>query len=249
MRIAVCIKRVAQLGDDIEFVDDGRDVDPDYLDFALNEWDSYAMEEGLRLRDAHGGEVVAVTVGDEQSDEELHHCLAMGADRAVRVWSDELEGVHDPFMLARALAAAIGTADLVLCGAQSADSVQGSTGGALAGVLGLPCVAVVTKVAINGASARVHRELEGGVVDVVEISTPAVLTIQTGINEPRYVTLRAIQAARGSDIEVVDAGELGAPAYRIQKMLVPQRARAASLGDDADDVARRIVEMVREAAP
>jgi electron transfer flavoprotein beta subunit len=248
VKIAVCIKRVAQLGDDIEFVDDGRDVDPDYLDFALNEWDSYALEEALRLRDAHGGEVVAVTVGDEDSDEELHHSLAMGADHAVRVWSDELEGVHDPFLLARALATAIGTADLVLCGAQSGDSVQGSTGGALAGVLDLPCVAVVTKVAIDGGSARVHRELEGGTVDVVDVSLPASLTIQTGINEPRYVTLRAIQEARSRDIEVVDADGLGAPAYRVQKMVVPERARAASLGEDADEVARRIVEIVREAA-
>lgn len=248
MRIVVCIKRVAHLGDDIEFVDDGRDVDPDYVDFALNEWDSYALEEALRLRESHGGEVVAVTVGNDESDEELHHCLAMGADRAVRVWSAELEGVHDPFVVARALATAIGTTDLIVCGAQSGDNVQGSTGGALAGVLDLPCVAVVTKVDIDGGSARVHRELEGSIVDVVEVSLPAVLTIQTGINEPRYVTLRAVQEARRRDIEIMDAGELGSPAYRFQKLLVPERSRAASLGDDADDVARRIVEIVREAA-
>jgi electron transfer flavoprotein beta subunit len=246
VRIAVCIKRVAQLDDDLEFVDDGRDVDPDYLDFGLNEWDSYAMEEALRLREAHGGEVLAVTVGDDESDEELHHCLAMGADRALRGWSDALERVHDPFLIARALAAAIGAADLILCGAQSSDSVQGATGGALAGVLDLPCVAVVTRVEIVDGAARVHRELEGGVVDVVETALPAVLTIQTGINEPRYVTLRAIQEARGRDIEVVDPGELGRPAYRVQKMLVPERAQAASLGDDAGEVARRIIEMVRE---
>ena len=120
MRIAVCVKRVGMLGDDVEFTDDGRDVDPDYLDFALNEWDRYAVEEALRLRDAHGGEVVVVSVGDEETETELRECLAMGADRAVRVWGDELEGAHDPFVLARALAAGIESPDLVFCGAQLA---------------------------------------------------------------------------------------------------------------------------------
>jgi electron transfer flavoprotein beta subunit len=246
MKIAACIKRVAQLGDDIEFVGDGRDVDPDYLDFALNEWDSYVLEEALRVREAHGGEVVAVTVGDEESEQELHQCVAMGADHAVRVWCEELDGVHDPFLIARALTAGMGGADLVLCGAQSSDSVQGATAAAVAGVLDLPCVAIVTKVDIRDGRARVHRELEGGMIDVVEVSLPAVLSIQTGINEPRYVTLRAIQEARSREIEVVEARELGVPAYRIQQMVVPDRVRAASLGADADEVARRILEMVRE---
>jgi electron transfer flavoprotein beta subunit len=246
MRIAACIKRVAQLGDDIEFIADGRDVDPDYLDFALNEWDSYVLEEALRLREAHGGEVVAITVGDDESEQELHQCLAMGADHAVRVWSEELEGVHDPFLIARALTAGMGAPDLVLCGAQSSDSVQGATAAAVAGVLDLPCIAIVTNVEIRDGRACVHRELEGGIIDVVEVLLPAVLSIQTGINEPRYVTLRAIQEARSREIEIVEAQELGAPAYRIQQMLVPDRARAASLGDDAAEVARRIVEMVKE---
>lgn len=248
MKIMVCIKRVAVLGDDVEFVDDGRDIDPDYLDFALNEWDSYAVEEALRLRDAHGGEVVVVSVGDEESAAELRRCLAMGADRAVRVWNDDLEGVHDPISIAGALAAAADVPDLVLCGAQSADGVQGATGGALAGLLGLPVVSVVTKVAVDGDSARVHRELEGGVVDVVDVSLPAVLTIQSGINEPRYVTLRAIQEARTRDVDLVELDELGAPAYRVREMRVPEKHHATSLGDDAAGVAQRILELVREAA-
>ena len=247
MRIAVCVKRVGVLGDDIKFTADGHDIDPGYLDFALNEWDSYALEEAFRLRDAYGGEVVAVTVGDDEAETELYDCLAMGADRAVRVWSAELGDAHDPFVLARALATGIGTPDLVLCGAQSADSAQGATGAALAGMLDLPCVAVVTNVDGDGR-VRVHRELEGGVVDVVEVTLPAVLTIQTGINEPRYVTLRAIQQAHGREIKLVEPNELGAPAYRVRRMLLPERSRAATLGEDAGEVARRILELVREAA-
>jgi electron transfer flavoprotein beta subunit len=248
MKIMVCIKRVAVLGDDVEFVDDARDVDPDYLDFALNEWDSYAVEEALRLREAHGGEVVVVSVGDDEAEAELRRCLAMGADRAVRVWSDDLEGVHDPISIARALSAAIDAPDLVLCGAQSADGVQGATGGALAGLLDLPVVAVVTKVDIDGATARVQRELEGGTVDVVDVSLPAVLTIQTGINDPRYVTLRTIQEARTREVELIEPADAGTPAYRVREMRVPEKNHATSLGDDPADVAKRILELVREAA-
>jgi electron transfer flavoprotein beta subunit len=235
------------LGDDVEFTSDGRDVDSDYLDFALNEWDSYALEEALLLRDAHGGEVVAVSVGDQESEDELRQCLAIGADRAVRVWSEALSQANDPFVVARALAAALDSPDLVLCGAQSSDNVQGATGGALAGLLDLPCVAVVTKLEVFGSSLRVHRELEGGVVDVVEVTAPAVLTIQTGINSPRYVTLRAMKQVQDKEIEVVEPTDLGSRAYEIRNMLVPERKQAVSLGEDPAEVARRILALVREA--
>ncbi|MGH3037790.1 MAG: electron transfer flavoprotein subunit beta/FixA family protein, partial [Gaiellaceae bacterium] len=104
MKLVVCVKQVGSLGDEVEFTDDERDVDPDYLDYALNEWDSYATEESLRLREAAGdGEVVAVTVGDEDAEDAMRRALAMGADRGIRVWSDELAGA-DPITVARALA-------------------------------------------------------------------------------------------------------------------------------------------------
>jgi electron transfer flavoprotein beta subunit len=247
MRVFVCIKRVGLLGDDVEFTEDGRDVDLDYLDFRLNEWDSYALEEALRARDARGGEVIAVSVGDEEANAELRECLAMGADRAVRVWSEELQAVHDPFLIARALASAIDAPDLVLCGAQSGDSMQSATGSALAGLLDLPCVAVVKELELDGQKVRAHRELEGGVVDVVDVTLPAVLTIQTGINEPRYVTLRAMRQVQDAAVAAVEPGDLGRPAYQVKEMLVPERSKAASLGEDASEVARRILELVKEA--
>lgn len=247
MRIVVCVKRAAALGDDVEFTNDGRDVDADYLDFALNEWDAYAVEEALQLRESHGGEVVAVTVGDEGSDEQLRECLAMGADRAVRVWSEDLHDVHDPLRVARGLAAAIESPDLILCGAQSGDSVQGATGGALAGLLDLPCVAVVTKIEGSRSSLRVHREMESGVIDVVDVTPPAVLTVQTGGNTPRYVTLRALKQVQDQPIEVVQPGDLGRPGYEVRTMRVPEHKRAASLGESPTEVARRILALVQEA--
>jgi electron transfer flavoprotein beta subunit len=249
MKVVVCVKQVGALGDEVEFTDDERDVDPDYLDYALNEWDSYATEEALRLRDAAGdGEVVAVTVGDEDAEDAMRRALAMGADRGIRVWSEDLAGA-DPITIARVLANVVRdeSPDLVLCGVQSSDAVQAATGAALAEVLGLPRVAVVTKLELGNGSATVHRELEGGLVDVVEVDTPAVMTIQTGINEPRYATLRAIKQAEQKEIEVREPADLAPPAARVRRMFHPPKGEGAEILDgDAATIAGRIKEIVEE---
>ena len=247
MKVLVCVKQVAVLGDEVEFTDDERDVDPDYLDFALNEWDSYATEEALRLVEASGsGEVVVVSVGDEDMEDGMRRCLAMGADRGIRV---EAEARLDPLQVARALAAVVQSEspDLVFAGVQSSDSVQAATGSALAGLLDLPSVAVVTKIDLGDGKATVNRELEGGLVDVVEVDTPAVITIQTGINEPRYATLRAIKQAEEKEIDVRQAGDLGDPGSRVRKMFMPPKGEGAEMLDGgAAELARRIKEIVEE---
>ena len=247
MKVLVCVKQVAVLGDEVEFTDDERDVDPDYLDFALNEWDSYATEEALRLVEASGsGEVVVVTVGDEDMEDGMRRCLAMGADRGIRV---EAEARLDPIQVARALAAVVQSEspDLVFAGVQSSDSVQAATGSALAGLLDLPSVAVVTKIDLGHGKATVNRELEGGLVDVVEVDTPAVITIQTGINEPRYATLRAIKQAEEKEIDVRQVGDLGDPGSRVRKMFMPPKGEGAEMLDGgAAELARRIKEIVEE---
>ena len=247
MKVLVCVKQVALLGDEVEFTDDERDVDPDYLDFALNEWDSYATEEALRLVETAGsGEVVVVSVGDEDAEDSMRRCLAMGADRGIRV---EAERTLDAMQVARALAEVVQgeSPDLVFAGVQSSDSVQAATGGALAGLLDMPSVAVVTKIELGNGKATVNRELEGGLVDVVEVDTPAVLTIQTGINEPRYATLRAIKQAEEKDIDVRQPGDLGEAAQRVRKMFVPPKGEGAEMLDGgAAEVAQRIKEIVQE---
>jgi electron transfer flavoprotein beta subunit len=249
MKVVVCVKQVGSLGDEVEFTDDERDVDPDYLDYALNEWDSFATEEALRLREAAGdGEVVVLTVGDEDAEDAMRRTLAMGADRGIRIWSDGLAGA-DPITIARALAEVVRaeSPDLVLCGVQSSDAVQAATGAALAELLDLPRVAVVTKLELGDGSATVYRELEGGLVDVVEVDTPAVLTIQTGINEPRYATLRAIKQAEQKEIEVREPGDLGTPGARVRRMFVPPKGEGAEMLDgDAAAIAARIKELVAE---
>jgi electron transfer flavoprotein beta subunit len=246
VKVVVCVKQVAVLGDEVEFTDDERDVDPDYLDYALNEWDTYATEEALRLREAADGEVVVVSVGPEGAEEAMRRCLAMGADRGIRVATDDQ---LDPIQVARALAEVVRSEnpDLVFAGVQSADAVQAATGTALAEFVDLPRVAVVTKIELGEGKATVNRELEGGLLDVVEVDTPALFTIQTGINEPRYATLRAIKQAEEKEIDVRQPGDLGEPAYRVKRMFVPPKGEGAEmLNGSAADVAQKIKEIVEE---
>jgi electron transfer flavoprotein beta subunit len=247
MKLVVCVKLVRVLGDEVEFTPDGLDVDPDYLETALNEWDACALEEALQIRERLGaGEVIAVTAGDKKSEQALRRCLAMGADRAVRVESIAV----DPVSTARSLAAAIKpeSPDLVLCGVQSSDSVQGSTGTALSQLLGLPRVAVVKKLDWAGSGpATVHRELEGGLIDVVEVDTPAVLTIQTGINQPRYATLRAIKLAEQQEVAVIPGPDNSEPAYRVRRMFSPPKgAGAQMLKGGPDEIAKQIAAIIKE---
>jgi electron transfer flavoprotein beta subunit len=251
VKIVVCVKQVAVLGDEVEFTDDGRDVDPDFLDLALNEWDSCATEEALRIResgDGDGGEVVVVSVGGRQAEEAMRRCLAMGADRGIRV---DRPGSADPITVARLLAQIVEreSPGLVFCGVQSSDAVQAATGTALAELVGLPRVAVVTRIELDEGSGRatVDRELEGGVIDVTEVDLPALITIQTGINQPRYATLRAIKQAEQKEIEVVSPVDEGEPAFRVRRMFAPPKAEGAEMLDGAPaEVARRIKELVED---
>ncbi len=259
MKIVVPVKQVAALDDEFELLDDGSGVDPDFVELDLNEWDAFSLEAALQLRESNGdGDVVVVTVGNDDADEALLGCLARGADRAVRVWDDSLADA-DPLSVAKVLSAAVGREqpDLVLCGVQSSDAVNGATGVALAGYLEMPHVAVVKQLDYDaaGSTATVKRELEGGLVEVLRVRTPALLTIQTGINEPRYANLRAIKQAREKPLDVstpdelgVDSDAIGAAAgSRRRELRTPDRGEGAEMiAGSPSEVAARIVEIVRD---
>jgi electron transfer flavoprotein beta subunit len=246
MRIVVCVKAVASLADGFQIAADGRAVNADDLEFALNEWDACGVEEALRVREQFGAEVLAVTVGEEFADPALRRCVAMGADRAVRVHTD----AQDPLSVARALADAIDDgAELVICGAQSADLAQGAVGSALAAYLGYPIVAVAKRLDIQdgGSSVEVERELEGGVAEVLATSLPLVVTVQTGINEPRYVNMRAIKRAEAHELEILAPASRTPVASTMRRISVPRsQSNGSDMGTDAGDVARRIAEIVGE---
>jgi electron transfer flavoprotein beta subunit len=261
MKIVVPVKQVAALDEEFELLEDSVGVDPASLEWDLNEWDTFSLEAALQIREAAGGdghEVVAVTVGDDEAQEGLLSCLAKGADRAVRVWDESLTDA-DVLAVARVLAAAVQreSPDLVLCGVQSSDAVNGATGTAVAGFLDLPHVAVVKRIEFDPAdrSAVVERELEGGLVELVRVRLPALLTVQTGINEPRYATLRAIKQAREKPLEVCGVGELGldraeldaVAGSRTVGLSPPERgAGAEMMGGSPEAIASRIVEIVQE---
>ncbi|MGO9819757.1 MAG: electron transfer flavoprotein subunit beta/FixA family protein [Solirubrobacteraceae bacterium] len=259
MKIVVPIKQVAALDDEFELLDDGSGVDPEFLEFDLNEWDAFSLEAALQLREGSGdGEVVVVTVGDEEAEEALLGCLARGADRALRIWDDSLEGA-DPLAVARVLAGAVAreAPDLVMCGVQSSDAVNGATGVAVAGYLEMPHVAVVKQLDYDAADSTVtvKRELEGGLAEVLRVHLPALLTIQTGINEPRYANLRAIKQAREKPLEVSTPQQLGvepaavaaAAGSRRRELKHPERGEGAEMIDGSpSEVAARIVEIVRD---
>jgi electron transfer flavoprotein beta subunit len=261
VKIVVCVKQVAALDEEFELRDDGLGVEPDCLEWDLNEWDSFSLEAALALREQAGGghEVVAVSVGDEHAEEGLLGCLARGADRAVRVWDDDVLAGGDVLVMARTLAAVIERERpaLVLCGVQSSDAVNGATGAALAGLLGFPRVAVVKQLDLDAQAATltVARELEGGLVERLRVALPSLLTIQTGINEPRYATLRAIKQAREKPFETLGLGDLGLEegelsaiaGARLVSVAPPESGAGAQMLDGSPaELAHRILELVRE---
>lgn len=252
-RILVAIKHAAVLGDEFSLTDDGCDVRSEYLEFVLNEWDDAALEEALQLTEAIGsGEVVAVAIGSEDAETSLRKALAKGAHRAVRVWSEDLWSA-DPVTIARGLAgvARLENPDLILTGVQSADHAHGATGTALARILGLPHAAVVVGCEWDGESKlTLTRELEGGTLHTFQMNFPALLTIQTGINKPRYATMRMIKQAKRKPLIVLDGAAVqnGSGGYHVRRMYTPETTKAEMLPTNPKDVAEFIARMIREKA-
>jgi len=224
MKILVTVKEVAAVDDEFEI--DGLAIDDRYVTADLNEWDEYAVEEAVQIKEAHDDvEVVTVTIGPSETDETIRQALAKGADRAIRVWDDALDaaGLLDPETKAEVLAAVAAEEDpdLVLTGVQSADDGFGATGVTLADKLDTEWGAVVNDLDLDleAGVAAVHRELEGGVEELTDIEIPAVLTIQTGINDPRYASLRGIRQAQSKELAEYSLADIGLDAAEIESPL------------------------------
>ena len=260
MKILVAVKQVAALDEDFEIRADGRDVEADFLIRDLNEWDDFSLEEAVKIKEssAEPVEVVVVSAGPEEVDESLRKCLAKGADRAIRVWDDALEG-SDSIAIARVLAAVAKreAPQMMFAGVQSSDQAHACTGIAAAALLDWPHAAVVSHLAYAPGTkiATLRRELEGGVLHEVEIQCPAVLTIQLGINTPRYASLRSIKQAAAKPIELLTATDLGLSAAdvgpagslsRVRRMYIPEKGRAQLIEGDAAAQAARLAQIIRE---
>ncbi|MDJ0723100.1 MAG: electron transfer flavoprotein subunit beta/FixA family protein [Desulfobacterales bacterium] len=253
MEILVCVKRVPDTSEnEIELNSAGNDIDRDDLVYSVNEWDNYAVEEALQIVDKVGGSVTVVTVGDDESEEVLRREMAMGADKGILLSDDAFEGA-DGRAIAAILKAAVdkGSYDLILTGAQ-ADDGAAQVGGMLAAMLDVPYASLVNTIDVDGDKITVGREIEGGNQEMHEIALPCVLSIQTGINEPRYVGIRGIRKVASVEIPTLGAGDLGldagavAPKVKRLDYFLPDMGDGAEmLEGDTDEIIEKLMELLK----
>ena len=256
MEILVCVKRVPDTSEnEIELNSAGNDIDRDDLVYSVNEWDNYAVEEALQIVDKVGGSVTVISVGDDESEEVLRREMAMGADKGILLSDDSFEGV-DGRGIASILKAAVdkGQYDLILTGAQ-ADDGAAQVGGMLAAMLDVPFASLVNTIDLEGENLKIGREIEGGNLEMHEISLPCVLSIQTGINEPRYVGIRGIRKVASVEIPTMgaadlglDASAVGAAAARVQRSdyFVPDLGDGAEiLEGSTEEIIDKLMELLK----
>jgi len=256
MEILVCVKRVPDTAEnEFELNGAGNDLDRDDLVYSVNEWDNYAVEEAIQIVDKVGGNVTVITVGDGESEEVLRREMAMGANNGILLSDDAFEG-SDGKGIATILKAEIekGKYDLILTGAQ-ADEGAGQIGGMLAAMLDMPYASLVNKIELGDGKINVGREIEGGNQEMNEIALPCVLSIQTGINEPRYVGIRGIRKVAGVEIPVKSASDLGiaagsvgkagAKTKRIDYFVPDMGAGAEMLAGSTDEIIAKLIEKLK----
>ena len=239
MKIFVCVNHVPDTETKVKVASDGRSVDPTGVNYVINPYDEFAVEEGLQLKQKHGGEVVAVSLGGDAHKETLRKTLAMGVDKAVLL----KDGTpRDSFSVARALADFLKeqSPEIVLFGKQSIDSDNAAVAPMVAEMLGIPSVTVVVKLEIDGTKVTAEREIEGG-HEKVETQLPVVIAAQKGLNEPRYPSLKGIMAAKSKPIEELQPS----PASNKVEVLVMRKPGAKSAGKIIGNDASAVPELVR----
>jgi len=261
MQILVCVKQVPDKDSRYKIDAAGTGIPEEDLVFETNESDQYALEEALRLKEKFGGEVVLLSLGDERVLKSIKNGLAMGADRALHLTGPEFHG-SDAHVVATAIHRAIAgqTFDVVFTGVQSDDLAFGQTGTILAELLGWAHATIVMEVAVNpeGKTVQVKRELESNLFEKVEIHLPAVLAIQSGINQPRYATLKGIMQAKKKEIKTLSPqdlgmqpGDIGPAGSRVdhQRLSFPEKKKKTVLIEgEPEEAARKLMESLRKEA-
>lgn len=256
MKIAILLKQVPVKDATLKINGDGSWIEEQDVAFEINESDHYGLEEALRLKEKHGGEVVVVTMGPERVKEAIKQALAKGADRAIYINDDGVRSA-DPVVNARILAAALKPEnfDLVLSGLQSDDLGHGQTGVIVADLLGMSHATIVMETDVKDGKIKVKRELESGWFQYVEIPLPAMLTIQSGLNQIRYATIKGIMAAKRKEIKEVTPADLGLsnadlqPGVKMHKMYVPQKTKeTVMLEGDPKEIVGQLVEKLKTEA-
>lgn len=250
LRILVCLKQVPQKDAPLKLNDAGTWIRED-VSYEVNEPDAYALEEALRQKEKHTGEVVVITSGPARAQQVLREALAKGADRAIHLEDDKFVSL-DALNTAKAVAAAIKDEkfDLIFTGLQSDDYGYAQTGVILAELLGWPHATIIMQIEKIDAGIRVKRELEAGYFQFVDMPTPAVLTIQSGINKLRYATLIGIKQAKNKPMRKVPLAEvqaaIGENLQKIERVYVPQKTKQTQpIEGPPGEVARKLVDKLR----
>jgi electron transfer flavoprotein beta subunit len=255
--IIVCVKHVPETAEaELKIDSSGRGIERSGLVFDINEWDDYALEEAVRIKEKQGGTVTAITIGGDDSDTTLRKCLARGADKAIRL-TDSKFNDSDGYAVAKILHSALKNLhfDLLLTGMQAGDDGQAEVGPILAELLKVSHATMVKKIELSPNTIKVNRELEGGLEEQLEIRLPALISIQTGINEPRYVSIMGIRKAMQKEIKLMtfadtglsenDVGSAGSW-LKIEKMFLPPVEKQAEfLKGTPDEIAGKITDLLK----
>lgn len=246
MKIAVCIKRVPDSETRVKIAD-GKSLDEAGVKFVLNPYDEFAVEEALRRKEKAGaGEVAVICLGPAAAQETIRTALAMGADRGVLLQTDKIP--TDPFETAKVIAAELNGAtwDLILFGRMAIDDYGHQVGPLAAELLGLPCVTAVSHLDIEGTKGVAEREIEGG-IEVVDFPLPAVLTVDKGLNEPRYPALKGIMAAKKKPLDVKPV-QPGAGTLEIVALTPPPDRKEGKIVGEGAGAVGELVRLLREEA-
>lgn len=247
MKIAVCLKRVPDMDVRFKIAPSGKAVDETGLKFDISDFDGYAVEAALQIKEKlNAGEVVVISLGGDVVQETLRKAMSMGADRAVQLKHDGAP--VDSFAVATALAAELkdGGYDLIMFGRMSIDTAHGAVGAIAAELLGLPCVTAISKLEFDGRTAKMRRELEGA-YELVECAIPAVVTIDEGIARPRYPSLKGIMAAKKKQLDSKPA-QLPAERLSLDAMALPPERSAGKIIGEGPDAVPELVRLLKEEA-
>ena len=242
MNIIVLVKHAFVSDFRPEITADGKAIEKQRLIYEMNDWDSYALEEAVKIKEQEGGEVLAISVGID-CDDTLRKCLALGADRAIKIPLDSV----DSWQIAEVISELVKAEkfDLILAGFQSQDLNNALVGTIVAGMLNLPYATAVTTVKFEGNEVRIRRELEAGFEEENTLPLPCLLTVQTGINKPRYASIRAILRAKEKEIGEVSVTPKSST-FEIKKLYLPAVKRGEMIEGSPNEVSTKLIEVLKE---
>lgn len=255
MKIVVCVKEVPDTAVALKIKDDTAEIETRNIPWIINPYDEYALEEALRLKEKFGGEIIAIAVGSERAESVLKNCIALGADKAIRV-NDKSVNDRESLVISKILAEVIKNIgyDIILCGKESVDYGYTQTGQIIAELLSIPCVSAIKKldISLSAKEAVCHREIEGG-LEVVKCSLPAVFTAQKGLNIPRYASLSGIMRAKKTKIEILEPDTLDLnpsdfkPKIKVTNLSYPtKRAEGKIIRGILPDTVKELVRNLQE---